>query len=373
MFPAHLATREALDKYNAQQDAKEQQLREEESAAQSAAEAAAPKHHVVVLEGCHCAIPKFNFPYTYKEYDNTFPAQVAERIKNATIVVATICPVLPDDMDQAPNLQCIGIMATGIGWLDKEYCAKRGITVVNTPQSNIPAVSEHCIGLYFAVRKRIVEMHNLTTTTDEWAEKGTLTKRFEPLGAPLSAEQEVMGIIGYGHLGKRIEMLAKALGFSEVLIAERKRAPLRKGRKVFQEVVSKCTVLVIACPRDEMTVGLIGKEDLRSMRKDAILINMARGGIVDEQALADALRNGWIAGAATDVLDVEPGVLGESPLLPKKGEEPVPNFTISPHISWFSVMTIESLQVLLKGGVEGWYKGSPPEASTVVHDGKVYR
>lgn len=368
MFPAHLATRKALDSYNAQQNMKEQLLRDEESSAQ-----ASPKHHIVILEGCHCEIPDFNFPYTSTSHDNTLPSQVASRIKDATIVIATICPVLPSDMDHAPNLQCLGIMATGIGWLDKSYCAKRHITVVNTPQSNIPAVSEHCIGLYFAVRKRIVEMHNLTTMTDEWAEKGTLTKRWDPLGAPLSAQQEVMGIIGYGHLGKRIEMLARALGFSEVMIAERKREPVREGRKVFQEVVSKCSVLVVACPRDEMTIGLIGKEDLRSMRKDAILINMARGGIVDEQALADALRHGWIAGAATDVLDVEPGVLGDSPLLPKKGEDSVPNFTISPHISWFSVMTIESLQVLLKGGVEGWYKGSPPEASIVVHDGKVYR
>ena len=88
---------------------------------------------------------------------------------------------------------------------------------------------------------------------------------------------------------------------------------------------------------------------------------------------ADALRNGWIAGAATDVMDVEPGVLGGSPLLPKKHEEPVPNFTISPHISWFSVKTIESLQRLLKEGVEGMYKGHPPPGSTVVHGGKVYR
>jgi phosphoglycerate dehydrogenase-like enzyme len=288
-------------------------------------------------------------------------------------VIATIVPVTPSDMDQAPNLQCLAVMATGIGWVDKEDCAKRGITVVNTPQSNIPAVSEHCIGLYFAIRKRIVQMHNLTTTTDEWAEKGTLIKYWDPIGAPLSVQQEVLGIIGYGHLGKRIEMLAKALGFGEVMIAERKRIPPRAGRKIFQEVISKCTVLVIACPRDEMTVGLIGKEDLRSMQKHAILINMARGGIVNEQALADALRYGWIAGAATDVLDVEPGVLGESPLLPKKGEEPVPNFTISPHVSWFSVQTIEMLQKLLKEGIEGWYKGEVVEKNTVVHDGKIYR
>lgn len=373
MFPAHLATRTALDAYNAKESAKEQERKDAKAAAITAANDAAPKHHIVVLEGCHCAMPKFDFPYTYKEYDNTSPSQVAERIKDATIVVATIVPVTAADIDQAPDLQCIGIMATGIGWLDKEYCAKRGITVVNTPQSNIPAVSEHCIGLYFAIRKRIVEMHNLTTTTDEWAEKGTLTKRFEPQGPPLSCEQEIMGIIGYGHLGRRIEMLAKAIGFGEVLIAERKRAPPRQGRKIFQEVVSKCTVLVIACPKDEMTVGLIGREDLRSMRKDACVINMARGGIVNEKALADALRNGWIAGAATDVMDVEPGVLGGSPLLPKKGEEPVPNFTISPHISWFSVKTIESLQRLLKEGVEGIYKGDPPPSSTVVHGGKVYR
>ncbi len=327
------------------------------------------KHHVVVLEECHCEIPKFSFPYSYRGYMNTAPHQVFERIKDATVLIATIVPVMPAMLDKAPHLKLMAVMATGMDWVDREYCAKRGITVINCPQSNIPAVSEHTIGLYFAARKKVVEMHNLTTTTDEWAKNGTLTKKF-PGGPPLSCSQETMGIIGYGYLGKRIEMLAKGIGFGEVIIADRKGGTkLQEGRVAFHDVLKRATTLVVCCPRDPSTINLISEVEFKSMREDALLINVARGGIVNEAALATALRDGTIGSAATDVLEVEPGVIG-SPLLPKDGEA-IPNLTISPHIAWFAAETIRTLQRLLKDGVDGWAVGKP--INVAVHDGKVYK
>ena len=327
------------------------------------------KHHVVCLEECHCEIPKFSFPYTYQGYHNTASHEIVARIKDASIVISTIVQVTPAYMDKAPHLKLLAIMATGMDWVDKEYCAERGIAVISCPQSNIPAVSEHAMALYFAARKKIVEMHVRTTTTEEWAQEGSLTKRFLN-GPPLTASQEVLGIVGYGALGKRIEMLARAIGFGDVVVSDRKGATeLRDTRTAFEEVLMKVTVLVLCCPRDPSTINLIGEAELESMRKDALLINVARGGIVNEAALAKALKERWISSAATDVLEVEPGIIG-SPLLPKDGE-PIPNLTISPHIAWFAQETITTLQRLLKEGVDGWVAGKP--VNVHVHEGRVLK
>jgi phosphoglycerate dehydrogenase-like enzyme len=328
-----------------------------------------PKHHVVCLEECHCAIPKFSFPYTYQGYHNTTSDEIVPRIKDATIVISTIVQVMPTHMEKAPHLNLLAIMATGMDWVDKEYCAKRGISVINSPQSNISGVSEHAMGLYFAARKKIVEMHIRTTTTDEWAREGSLTKRFLD-GPPLTASQEVLGIVGYGALGKRIEMLARAIGFGDVIVSERKGATrLRDTRVAFGEVLKRVTVLVLTCPRDPSTINMIGETELKSMRKEALLINVARGGIVDETALAKALKERWISSAATDVLEVEPGIKG-SPLLPEDGE-PIPNLTISPHIAWFAQETITTLQRLLKEGIDGWAAGKP--VNVHVHEGRILK
>jgi len=259
------------------------------------------------------------------------------------------------------------VIATGMDWVDKRYCAENGISVVNCPQSNIPAVSEHAMALFFASRRKIADLHMRTTTTDEWATVGTLKRRFASV--PLSCSQETLGIIGYGALGKRIDMLAKRIGFGEVIIADRKGADkVRDGRVAFDEVLRRATTIMVCCPRDLSTINLICDAELKSMRKDALLINVARGGIVNEAALAQALREGWINSAATDVLEVEPGIRG-SPLLPRDGE-PVPNLTITPHLAWYAQETIKTLQRLLVEGVDGWVSGKP--INVAVHEGKIY-
>jgi glycerate dehydrogenase len=152
----------------------------------------------------------------------------------------------------------------------------------------------------------------------------------------MGAGQETLGIMGYGTLGTRIEKLAKAVGFKEVLISERKKSStVRSGRVGFEEALKRATVLAICLPKDHDTIDLIGEAELRAMRKEALIINVARGGIVNEHALAKALKEGWIAGAATDVLETEPAGLGTSPLIPDvaKGEEEVPNLTICEFLS----------------------------------------
>jgi phosphoglycerate dehydrogenase-like enzyme len=342
------------------------------------------KHHIVVLEGVHAAMPTFDFPHRITVHQNTAPAQLRECIKDATIVINCVCPITPSDLDHAPNLQCVSVMAVGLGWLDKPAFAARGITVTNCAGGNVDAVSEHFLGLYCSLRKRVVQVHNSVTRTNEWREKGTLTKLW-PSGPPRGARQEVLGIFGYGTLGKRIQQLCSAIGFREVLIAERKgSSTTRPGRVTFEECLKRSTVLAITLPHGPETIDLISTPELGKMQKDAILINVARGGIVNEAALATALRNGTIAGAATDVLETEPGGPGSSPLLPdtNKGEGEVPNLVVSSHIAWFTQSTIENYQRLLKDGVEGFVEGrhlrrdaeenEVVDSHVVVHQGRVW-
>ncbi|EME40991.1 hypothetical protein DOTSEDRAFT_74515 [Dothistroma septosporum NZE10] len=338
------------------------------------------KHHIVFLEAVHLPLATLPFEYTIDAYQRTQAHEVAERIKPATIVISNVIDVKPSDMDNAPHLQLLAIMATGMGWVDKEYCARRGVTVVNAPSANIDAVSEHFLALYFASRKRLGAVDNSVKTSDEWRQTFSLTKKVWPEGPPLGVKQETLGIVGYGALGQNIEALTKALGFREVLIADRKgAAKVRDGRVSFQEVLTRSTTIVIVCPREPDTINLVDEQEFGLMRKEALLINIARGGIVNEAALAKALKEHVIFGAATDVLDTEPGGPGTTPLLPdmSKGEEPVPNLIVTSHVAWFSGSTIANLQKIncdaMTAFVEGRMYDPRARACVAVHDGKIWK
>ncbi|RTE77835.1 hypothetical protein BHE90_007711 [Fusarium euwallaceae] len=259
-------------------------------------------------------------------------------------------PISVRDLDQCPGLKCILVTSTGVDWIDRDAFLQRGIRVLNTPHTNIAAVAEHAIPLYFAARRRVVELHGIMTTTDEYYERRTLKHRFPEL--PLSYSQETLGIFGHGHLGKRIELIATALGM-RVLVAERKGQPSRDGRSAFEDVLRKATVLIIAAPKNRDTINMISKDELRMMRGNAILINVARGGIVNEKDLVEALRNGWIGGAAVDVYDGEPPQRRVSPLL----EDDIPNLILSPHLAWLSTQTILNLQDGIIKGLTAYVAG----------------
>lgn len=338
------------------------------------------RHHIVFLEAIHLPLAELPFPHTIDVYQKTSAQEVAERIKPATIVISNVIDVKPSDMDQAENLQLLAILATGMGWIDKEYCARRGISVVNAPGANIDAVSEHFLALYFASRKRISEIDEIVHSSDQWIKTNSLTKQVWPRGPPLGCKQETLGIIGYGALGKRVESVCKALGFKEVLIAERRGSTeVRKGRVALVEVLKRSTTICVVCPRAPDTIDLIGEVELKSMRSDALLINIARGGIVNEAALATALKEGWIYGAATDVLDLEPGGPGTTPLLPdlERGDDEVPNLIVTSHVAWFSGSTIETLQKINRDAMAAYVEGRMYDPSVkhcvAVHDGRIWK
>jgi phosphoglycerate dehydrogenase-like enzyme len=146
-----------------------------------------------------------------------------------------------------------------------------------------------------------------------------------------------------------------------VLISERKGAvAIRSGRTPFDELLKTCTTLMIGCPLDDESRNMITEVELQTMRKDSTLINVARGGIVGEEALVKALREGWIANAATDVFEIEPATLTSTPLI----SDFPPNLTLSPHLAWYADASVETLQGMITSNLESYISGQPQNVVT---------
>ncbi|KAH8817320.1 D-isomer specific 2-hydroxyacid dehydrogenase [Xylogone sp. PMI_703] len=321
-------------------------------------------HKVVALEARFCDIPTLELPephrYEIDIYHNTLASEVPCRIKDAEILVITTVKLNAEVLSEAccPHLRLIVAMASGTDCIDLEACKARGITVCNSPNVNTAAVSEHAIALYFAARKRMVAVHQ-ATRRNEWIERGTLMGllRNAEGKAPLTCEEEVMGIIGYGAIGKRIVGIAKMLGM-QVLISGRKGATTcPSDRTPFEDVLRKSTVVLLALPRTKETTDLISTAELRTMRHDAVIVNISRGGIVNEAALVTALRENVIAGAGTDVFEKEPAGIDNSPLLAE--DVGALNLTVTPHLAWFADSTHKNLQRVLNENIVAWCLGKP--------------
>lgn len=229
------------------------------------------------------------------------------------------------------------------------------------PDTNTETVAEHAIALYFAVKRDIVSMHEWTMRGEEWERKGTGILDMNTFygGGARGCKNEVVGIVGGGKIGTAISTLCKALGM-KVLISERKSTPqeqTRAGRTPFSEILSQCTTIILSCPLSSTTQNLISASEFSLMRCDAILINVARGGVVNEAALAGALDRGEILGAATDVFEREPVEKGESALIRGEGEKRVRNLVVSPHVAWFGRESQEKCVKAVQEIFEGFLRG----------------
>jgi glycerate dehydrogenase len=290
------------------------------------------------------------FDHQWREYPDTSQQQVVERLKDATIAITDRVPLGEAQLTQLPELRLIAVAATGVDGIDVEACSRRGIAVSNVRNWSI-SVPEHVFALILALRRNLPGYHELVMS-GAWQKSHSYTLIQEPI--PLSLCGGTLGIIGYGALGQAVARLAEAFGM-QVLVAEHKDAgSLRAGRTSFSRVLADSDVIVLLCPLTEETRGLIGDAELDTMSRHALLINCARGGIVDELALSKALREGRIAGAGLDVLSQEPPRDG-NPLLCLRQ----PNLIITPHVAWVSERSMQALAEQLIGNLEAFVSGAP--------------
>ncbi len=223
-------------------------------------------------------------------------------------------------IDACPELHLIAVAATSYNHIDLSACRARGITVCNIRDWAISA-PEHVFALALALRRQL-SLYQAAVRSGAWERSPGYA-----LSIPRALAGSSWDMIGHGALGKRVKQIAR--GFEmDIMIGERRGDRPRAGRLPLDEVIAKCDVLVVLGPLTEETRGLIGARELATMKPDALLINCAGGGIVDEPALLDAIRRGVIAGAGVDVLSEEPPTSGNVLL-----EAKLPNLIVTPHVA----------------------------------------
>jgi glycerate dehydrogenase len=290
------------------------------------------------------------FLHDWTDFAETPLSEIVPRLRSATIAICNKLPLRADTLRHLTKLKLIAVAATGVDNVDMDFCRANAIAVCNTRGYAINSLPEHALMLMLALRRNLIAYRN-DVNAGRWYQAG----QFCLLDHPISdLRGTTLGIIGYGTLGQSMAKLASAIGM-EVIVAERNHVErVREGRSSFEDVLQRSDVISLHCPLTEETRNLIGVEELRMMKPDGILINTARGGLVDDVALVEALRTGQIAGAGIDVLRVEP---------PQEGNEllkaALSNLIITPHNAWASRQAMQTLADQLMDNLEAFVRGEP--------------
>ena len=292
-----------------------------------------------------------NFPHDYREYAVTQAPEIVDRLKDATIAIINKVPMRKETLAQLPKLKLIAVAATGTDVIDKDYCRTAGITVVNIRNYAFNTVPEHVFALIFALRRNLMAYRE-DVRLGAWQRADQFCFFPHPIR---DIAGSTIGIIGFGVLGKSVAKRAQALGM-QVLATDVVAQP---GLVDLPTVLKESDIVTLHVPLTPQTRNMIGKEQLAMMRRDAILLNTARGGLVDEHALAHALREGIIAGAGLDVLTSEPPKHGNILL-----ELDLPNFILTPHIAWASREAMQILADQLIDIIEAFVAGRPQNVVT---------
>ena len=289
-----------------------------------------------------------NFDHEWVEYADTLPPEVVERVQPASIIISNKLSLGEPQLAHAPEVKLIAIAATGSDCVDLDYCRRRGITVCNVRGSAVNSVPEHVLMLILALRRNL-----LAYRADVQAGKWQQSKQFCLLSHPLhDIKHSTLGIIGYGSIGKSMAQLAESVGM-KVLISEHRNAKsIRAGRTAFDEVLAQSDVVTLHCPLTDETRDMFGRREFDLMKRSALLINTARGALIQDEALIAALRKDLIAGAASDVLREEPPRHG-SPLLDLN----LPNFIVTPHVAWASDEATQTLADQVIDNLEAFVAG----------------
>ncbi len=287
------------------------------------------------------------------EYPNTAQGEVEARLVGANIAIVNKLRIDAELIDRLPALRMIAVAATGTNNIDLDACRQRGIVVSNIRGYAAHTVPEHVFALLLALSRNIFAYRE-SVAEGRWQRSAQFCFFDHPIRDLHGA---TLGVLGSGSLGAGVIRLAEAFGM-HVLRAEHKgAATVRIGYTAFDEVLCRADAVTLHCPLTAATKNLIGAAELRAMRPSALLINTARGGLVDEAALVLALREGWIAGAGFDVLSEEPPN-DEHPLLAPELLA-LPNFLLTPHVAWASRPAMQTLADQLIANIEAFVRGEP--------------
>lgn len=311
---------------------------------------------IVVLDGKGLAADDLNYD-AFREfgevtvYENTAREDVVSRIGNSDVVITNKVLLTKEVMDACPSVRLVLIMATGYNIIDLEAATSRGITVCNIPAYSTNAVAQYVFACMLSYCNKINE-HNESVQRGDWINSDTFSYRVAPL---YELAGKTLGIVGFGAIGKAVAKIAKAFEMN-VLVYSRTIYPQFESANLrftdLNTLLENSDFVSLHCPLTAVTQNLIGTEQLSLMKKSAMLINSSRGPVVNEQALADALKEGKIAAAALDVLVSEP----MSDTCPLKD---APNCAITPHIAWAPLETRMRLMDIALENLRAYLNGTP--------------
>ncbi|MBW8319357.1 MAG: D-2-hydroxyacid dehydrogenase [Arenimonas sp.] len=291
------------------------------------------------------------FPHELVVHDRTAAEEVSERIAKADIVISNKVPLRRESLIHAPRLKMIAVAATGTDIVDLAAAKEQGITVCNIRDYAKHTVPEHTFALMLALRRSIIP-YRQSVLEGRWQEAAQFCFFDHPI-ADLGGS--TLAIIGHGTLGKAVGRIAEAFGMT-VLIAGRKGTDdVKPGQTPFDAVMRRADVITLHCPLNAETRGIISTREFALMERKPILINTGRGGLVDEQALEQALEEGRIAAAGFDVTDGEPPA-ADSPMMRIAAR---PNVILTPHVAWASREAVQGLADQLIENIELFVAGTP--------------
>ena len=276
------------------------------------------------------------------------PEQVIEHLQGAQVAISNKAPLDAKTLAACPDLKLILVSATGTNNVDLAAARAQGIVVSNCQGYGTPSVAQHTLMLLLNLATRLGD-YRKAVSEGRWQE----AKQFCLLDYPIvELEGKTLGLLGHGELGSAVARLAEAFGM-RVLLGQLPGRPPRADRLPLDELLPQIDALTLHCPLNEHTRHFIGARELALLKPNAFVVNTARGGLIDEQALADALRNGHLGGAATDVLSVEPPTAG-NPLLAAD----IPRLIVTPHNAWGSREARQRIVGQLTENARGFFSGT---------------
>ncbi|WP_122710648.1 2-hydroxyacid dehydrogenase [Pseudomonas viridiflava] len=280
---------------------------------------------------------------------STTAEQVAERLKGAQVAISNKVVIDAGTFAACPDLKLVLVTATGTNNIDLVSARERGVTVCNCQGYGTPSVAQHTLLLLLALATRLPD-YQQAVHQGLWQK----SKQFCLLDFPIvELEGKTLGLLGHGELGGAVARLAEAFGM-RVLLGQIPGRPARADRLPLTELLPQVDALTLHCPLNDNTRDMIGAYELSLMKPHAFIVNTARGGLINEQALADALRNGHLGGAASDVLSVEPPVAG-NPLL--AGD--IPRLIITPHSAWGAREARQRIVSQITENARAFFAGAP--------------
>lgn len=284
-----------------------------------------------------------------KVYYNTTEEDKFEHIGDAEVVFSNKVIFDEETFKKCPNLKYIGVCATGYNVIDIEAAKKHGVTVTNVPAYSTDAVAQLTWGFIIELVNHI-SVHNKSIHEGEWCKSEIFCYWLDKV-TELSGK--TLGVIGYGNIGRKVTDIALIFGMKVlVYTAHPDKYEAKENMKFVSkdEVFKNADIITLHCPMNDETKGMICKENIEKMKDGIYIVNVSRGGLVNEQDLADALKSGKVAGAAADVVSVEP-IKEDNPLLG------APNMILTPHIGWASVEARERLIQAVADNLKAYLNG----------------